>query len=83
LEAYVKRLGDIERLAAEAPGVEKAFAVQAGKELRIFVRPDEVDDLQAIKMSHEIARQIEKQLQYSGKIKVEVIRERRQESFAG
>ncbi|MFA6024465.1 MAG: ribonuclease Y [Candidatus Gracilibacteria bacterium] len=83
LETYVKRLSEIEKLAGEFGGVQKAFAVQAGRELRVFVRPDEVDDLQALKMSHEVARKIEKDLQYSGKIKVEVIRELRVEAFAG
>ena len=83
LETYVKRLMEIEKLATDFPGVQKAFAVQAGRELRVFVGPDEVDDLQALKMSHEVARKIEKDLQYSGKIKVEVIREKRVEAFAG
>ncbi len=83
MENYVKRLAEIEKLATDFPGVEKAFAVQAGRELRVFVSPDVVDDLQAIKMSHEMARQIEKELQYPGKIKVEVIREKRVEAFAG
>lgn len=83
LETYVKRLMEIEKLASDFQGVQKAFAVQAGRELRVFVSPDEVDDLQAIKLSHEVARKIEKDLQYSGKIKVEVIREKRVEAFAG
>lgn len=83
MENYVKRLAEIEKLATDFPGVEKAFAVQAGRELRVFVSPDVVDDLQAIKLSHEMARQIEKELQYPGKIKVEVIREKRVEAFAG
>ncbi len=83
LETYVKRLMEIEKLATDFPGVQKAFAAQAGRELRVFVGPDEVDDLQALKMSHEVARKIEKDLQYSGKIKVEVIREKRVEAFAG
>lgn len=83
MENYVKRLSEIEKLATDFTGVEKAFAVQAGRELRIFVKPEEVDDLQAIKMSHEMARKIEKDLQYPGKIKVEVIREKRVEAFAG
>ena len=63
-------------------GVEKAFAVQAGRELRVFVNPEKVDDLKAIKLSHEIARKIEKDLQYPGKIKVDVVRELRIEAFA-
>lgn len=83
MENYIKRLSEIEKLATDYSGVEKAFAVQAGRELRVFVNPDEIDDLQAIKLSHELARQIEKDLQYPGKIKVEVIREKRVEAFAG
>lgn len=82
LEAYVKRLSDIERLAGEYEGVEKCFAVQAGRDLRVFVSPDSVDDLKAIRLSHDIARKIEKDLQYPGKIRVEVIREKRVEAFA-
>ncbi|MFA5793200.1 MAG: ribonuclease Y [Candidatus Gracilibacteria bacterium] len=83
MENYVKRLSDIEKVATSISGVEKAFAVQAGRELRVFVSPDEIDDLQSIKLSHEIARKIEKDLQYTGKIKVEVTREKRVEAFAG
>jgi ribonuclease Y len=83
MENYIKRLSDIEKVASSFEGVEKAFALQAGRELRVFVSPELVDDLAAIKMSHEIARKIEKDLQYPGKIKVEVIREKRVEAFAG
>lgn len=82
LESFIKRLGDVERVAMEFKGVEKAFAVQAGRELRVFVNPEELDDLQAIKLSHQIARQIEKELQYPGKIKVDVVRELRVEAYA-
>jgi len=82
LDQFIKRLTEIEKLAGDFEGVQKVFAVQAGRELRIFVNPEEVDDLQSIKLSHKIARTIEKQLQYPGKIKVEVIRELRSESFA-
>lgn len=83
MENYVKRLAEIEKLATDHEGIEKAFAIQAGRELRVFVNPDVVDDLASIKLSHELARQIEKDLQYPGKIKVEVIREKRVEAFAG
>ncbi len=82
LETYIKRLSEIEKVATGFPGVHKAFSVQAGRELRVFVSPEEVDDLQALKLSHEIARKIEKDMQYPGKIKVEVIREKRVEAFA-
>jgi len=82
LDQFIKRLTEIETLASSFEGVNKAFSVQAGRELRVFVSPDEVDDLQAIKLSHRIARKIEKDLQYPGKIKVEVLRELRTEAFA-
>ncbi len=82
LDNYIKRLSEIEQLAQTFDGVKKAFALQAGRELRAFVKPDEIDDLQAIKLSHEIARKIEKDLSYPGKIKVEVLRELRTEAFA-
>lgn len=82
LEGFIKRLGEIEKLATGFEGVEKAFAVQAGKELRVFVNPEKLDDLASIKLSHEIARKIEKDLQYQGKVKVDVVRELRVEAFA-
>ncbi len=82
LDQFIKRLSEIEHLAKDFEGVNSAFAVQAGRELRVFVDPEQVDDLAAIKMSHAIARKIEKQLQYPGKIKVEVLRECRVEAFA-
>jgi ribonuclease Y len=83
MENYIKRLSDIEKVATTFDGVEKSFALQAGRELRVFVSPETVDDLASIKLSHEIARKIEKDLQYPGKIKVEVIREKRVEAYAG
>lgn len=82
LDAYVKRLEEIENIARSFAGVKKVFAVQAGAEVRIFVTPEEVDDLAAIKLSHEISRKIERDLQYPGQIKVSVIRETRAEQFA-
>lgn len=82
LENYIKRLSEIEKIALEFEGVEKAFAIQAGHQLRAFVKPEVVDDLHAIKLSNEIARKIEKDLQYTGKIKVDVVRELRVEAYA-
>lgn len=82
LDTYIKRLHEIENLANTFDGVSRSFSVQAGRELRVFVNPEEIDDLEAIKLSHKIARKIEKDLQYPGKIKVEVLRERRTEAFA-
>ncbi len=82
MDNYIKRLTEIEAVANSFEGVMNAFSIQAGRELRVFVSPDEVDDLSAIKLSHQIARKIEKDLQYPGKIKVEVLREKRLEAFA-
>ena len=76
-ETYVKRLGDLERLASEFKGVEKVFAIQAGREVRVVVTPDTVDDSGATRLTDEIARKIERDLQYPGQIKVVVIRETR------
>ena len=77
LENYIKRLGALEELAAQKPGVEKAYALQAGREIRVIVKPGEVDDDGAVLLSHEIAREIEDQLEYPGQVKVIVIRESR------
>jgi ribonuclease Y len=76
-ETYVKRLGDLEKLASEFKGVEKVFAIQAGREVRVVVTPDHVDDAAAARMTDEIARKIERELQYPGQIRVVVIRETR------
>jgi ribonuclease Y len=77
LEHYVKRLESLEQLAAGHPGVEKVYALQAGREIRVLVKPQEVDDDGAVLLSHEIAREIEGALEYPGQIKVTVIRESR------
>ncbi|HUK96263.1 MAG TPA: ribonuclease Y [Gaiellaceae bacterium] len=77
LEHYVKRLESLEQLAANHPGVEKVYALQAGREIRVLVRPQEIDDDGAVLLSHEIARQIEDHLEYPGQIRVTVIRESR------
>jgi ribonuclease Y len=77
LENYIKRLESLEELAASRPGVEKVYALQAGREIRVIVKPEEVDDDTAVLLSHEIAREIEDQLEYPGQIKVTVIRESR------
>jgi ribonuclease Y len=83
LEHYVKRLESLEQLAAAHPGVEKVYALQAGREIRVLVKPQEVDDDGAVLLSHEIARQIEDHLEYPGQIKVTVIRESRAVDVAG
>jgi ribonuclease Y len=77
LENYIKRLESLEELAARHPGVEKVYALQAGREIRVLVKPEEIDDDSAVLLSHEIAREIEEHLEYPGQIKVTVIRESR------
>jgi ribonucrease Y len=77
LEHYIKRLGALEEIATAKPGVAKAYALQAGREIRVMVEPTEVDDDGAVLLSHEIAREIEDQLEYPGQVKVTVIRESR------
>jgi ribonucrease Y len=77
LEHYIKRLEALEELAGHHGGVEKVYALQAGREIRVIVKPKEVDDDQAVLLSYEIAREIEDQLEYPGQIKVTVIRESR------
>ncbi len=76
-ETYVKRLSQLETLASEFKGVDKVFAIQAGREVRVVVTPDTVDDAAAARLTDEIARKIERELQYPGQIKVVVIRETR------
>jgi ribonuclease Y len=82
LEHYIKRLEALESVAAQHEGVEKVYALQAGREIRVIVKPKEVDDDGAVLLSHEIAREIEDQLEYPGQIKVTVIRESRAIGFA-
>ena len=82
VENYLKRLEDLETIAKSFPGVEKAYALQAGREIRIFVTPDKISDLDAQKAAREIAVRIENELKYPGEIKVTVIRETRVIEFA-
>ncbi len=82
LDNYVKRLEKLEEIASGYEGVEKAFAVQAGREVRIIVKPEVIDDVKAMYMSKEIAKQIEQDMQYPGQIKVNVIRETRAVEYA-
>jgi ribonuclease Y len=77
LESYIKRLSSLEEIAARKDGVDKVYALQAGREIRVIVRPSEVDDDTAVLLSHEIAREIEDNLEYPGQVKVVVIRESR------
>jgi ribonucrease Y len=82
LEQYVKRLKDLEEIARRHDGVEKVYAMQAGREIRVIVQPTQVDDERASLISHQIARDVEKELEYPGQIKVTVIRESRAVDFA-
>jgi len=82
VENYIKRLQELENIANSYPGVEKSFAIAAGREVRIFVRPNEVSDLEARNLARNIALQIERELKYPGEIKVNVIRESRSIEFA-
>jgi len=82
VEIYLKRLEDLERIAGSFEGVEKSYAIQAGRELRIFVTPMKIDDLGAIKLAKDISRKIEEEMKYPGEIKVNVIRETRAIEYA-
>lgn len=82
LENYLKRLGELEAIATSFGGVEKAYAIQAGREIRVFVKPEQIDDLAAHQLAKEIAKRIEEELNYPGEIKVNVIRESRVVEYA-
>ncbi len=82
LETYIKRLEKLEKIADSFEGVEKAYAIQAGREIRIMVKPDRVDDCESVQVAREIVKKIEKELEYPGQIKVTVIRETRAVDYA-
>ena len=82
LEQYVKRLRDLEHIATRHDGVDKVYAMQAGREIRVMVQPNALDDDDMVLLSHEIAREIEQELEYPGQIKVTVIRESRATDYA-
>ncbi|MDO8577457.1 MAG: ribonuclease Y, partial [Candidatus Wildermuthbacteria bacterium] len=82
LEHYLKRIGELENLAASFPGVEKAYAIQAGREVRVFVKPQEISDLAAQQLAREIANRVEQDLRYPGEIKVTLVRENRFVEYA-
>ena len=82
VDRYLERLGDLERLAGTFPGVEKVYAIAAGREIRVFVNPGKVTDLEMHKLAREIAKRIQEELKYPGEIKVNIIRENRVVEFA-
>ena len=82
LEAYIKRLTQLEEIANSFKGVDTSYAIQAGREIRIIVKPNEVTDDQAMFMAKDIAARIEKEMEYPGQIKVNVIRETRNVDYA-
>ncbi|OGH87554.1 MAG: ribonuclease Y [Candidatus Magasanikbacteria bacterium RIFOXYC2_FULL_42_28] len=81
-ELFVARLEDLEKTAASFPGVEKVYAIQAGREVRVFIRPNEVDDYGTVQLAKDIARKIEEELQYPGEIRITMIRETRVIEYA-
>jgi ribonuclease Y len=81
-ELFVARLEELEKTASGFPGIEKVYAIQAGREVRIFVRPNDVDDYSAFQLAKDVARKIEQELQYPGEIRVTVIRETRVVEYA-
>ena len=82
METYVKRLQRLETIADSFNGVEKTYAVQAGREIRVMVKPNEIDDLGAAKLARDTAKKIEEEMEYPGQIKVTVIRETRAVDYA-
>jgi ribonuclease Y len=82
LEAYIKRIRTLEDMATAFKGVSQAYAIQAGREVRIIVRPEEIDDLDAARLASDIAKKIEETMQYPGQIRVTVIRETRAIEYA-
>ncbi|MBQ4265386.1 MAG: HD domain-containing protein, partial [Clostridia bacterium] len=82
LEAYIKRLEKLEEIADSFAGVEKSFAIQAGREIRILVKPDELGDDQMVLLANDLAKKIEDEMEYPGQIKINVIRETRAVSYA-
>jgi ribonuclease Y len=80
--SYIRRLETLENIAKQFKGVESAFAIQAGREVRIIVRPEQIDDLAAMRIARDVSQQIEETMEYPGQIKVTVIRETRATEIA-
>jgi len=82
LESYIKRLQKLEEIADSFEGVEKSYAIQAGREVRIMVKPDRIDDIQSVTLARDLVKKVEQELEYPGQIKVVVIRETRAVDYA-
>jgi ribonucrease Y len=82
LESYIRRLERLEEIANSYPGVDKVFAMQAGREVRIMVKPEDVDDVAAQVLARDLAKRVEQELQYPGQIKITVVREIRSVEYA-
>jgi ribonuclease Y len=82
VENYIKRLEALESVANSFSGVDKSFAIQAGREVRIIVKPEEIDDLAAMRLARDVVKKIEESLEYPGQIKVTVVRETRAVDYA-
>jgi ribonuclease Y len=82
LEAYIKRIRSLEEMAISFDGVQQAFAIQAGREVRIIVKPEAIDDLASVRLARDVAKKIEETMQYPGQIRVTVIRETRATEYA-
>jgi ribonuclease Y len=82
LDSYIKRLDDLQQIALSFPGVERCYAIQAGREVRVLVSPEEIDDVASSRLARDVVKKIEEQLQYPGQIKVTVIRETRAVDYA-
>jgi ribonuclease Y len=82
MEGYINRLENLEKIAVGFEGVDKAYAIQAGREIRVLVKPDKIDDITMVKIAHDIREKIENELTYPGQIKVTLIREVRVQELA-
>ena len=82
LENYIKRLEKLEEITSDYPGVEKSYAIQAGREVRVMVKPEQVSEDQMVILAHDLARRIESELEYPGQIKVHVLRETKVVEYA-